>query len=590
MAKDSSRSLSELIHLFHQTAQLLEITGANRFRINAYDRAVRALENNVASLDSLADMKLTSIDGIGKGMADRISEYLDQGSISEHQDLLDQIPTGLLELLDLQGLGPKGVAKLWQEAGVESKADLKAKAQSGELEQLKGFGKKKVQGLLEALEFASKANQRTRIGKAMPVAHYILGAMRQIPGVLRCEYAGSLRRGRETVGDLDILVSCENDPEIRKNVAEGFCTLDLVDKVQAQGETKSSIRTIPEAGQIQVDLRIVEASAFGAAWLYFTGSKQHNVRLRERAIQQQTTLNEYGLYPQDDTGHQNPIASATEEDVYKALGLAWIPPELREDMGEIAKAEQDELPNLIKRSDIKAELHTHTTASDGRWTIRELAAAAADQGFETLAITDHSKGQAQARGLDEKRLEQHIQDIHEVAQEMKNTITVLAGSEVDILTDGQLDYPNSLLAELDFVVASPHAPVKQTPEKATTRLLKAIENPYVSIIGHPTARIINRREGLTPDIEKILDAAAERGIALEINANHYRLDLRDRHARMAIERGIKLAINTDAHGPADLDQLIYGILTARRAGAQAKDVVNCLGRDDLQKWIASTRP
>jgi DNA polymerase (family 10) len=321
--------------------------------------------------------------------------------------------------------------------------------------------------------------------------------------------------------------------------------------------------------------------------MYFTGSKEHNVKLRERAMSMGYTLNEYALADKKDKTKQ--VATKSEEEIYKKLKLAWIAPELREDRGEIALSEKGKLPALIELKDIRADLHTHTTASDGRWSIEENALAMAERGHHTVAITDHSKGQVQANGLDDKRLVKHIEDVRKVAKKLKDKITVLAGSEVDILADGALDYPDELLAELDVVVASPHAALSQEPKKATARLLKAIENPYVTMIGHPTGRLVLRREGLSPDIEALCKAAADRGIALEINANHWRLDLRDTHARVALEHGVKLAINTDAHGPGDLDQLPYGVLTARRAGATKQDIVNCMTAATLKKWLKSTR-
>jgi DNA polymerase (family 10) len=398
------------------------------------------------------------------------------------------------------------------------------------------------------------------------------------------EVAGSLRRGRETIGDLDLLVLAA--PKLAEAVFQRFTSLDLVDEVLVRGDTKCSVRTVPGAGGMQVDVRLIDPSGFGAAWMYFTGSKDHNVRMRERAIEQGLSLNEYAL-----TKDGKAVAGATEQEVFEKLGLAWVPPELREDRGELKLAEAGRLPDLIDLKDIKAELHTHTTASDGRWSIRDLALAAADRGFHTVAITDHSKGQVQANGLNEDRLVKHIEAIRNVAAELKETIRVLAGSEVDILSDGRLDYPDALLAELDVVVASPHASLAQEPSKATARLLKAIENPYVTIMGHPTGRLVGRREGLSPDMDELCKAAADRGIAMEINANQWRLDLRDTHARLAVEEhGCKIAINTDAHGEGDLDQLMYGVLTARRAGLTKNDVVNCMSQAQLKKWIDSTRP
>jgi len=413
----------------------------------------------------------------------------------------------------------------------------------------------------------------------LPLALWFVDQLSQIKAVKKVTYAGSLRRGKETIGDIDLLVAASTKDATA--ISDAFVKFEPVIDVQVKGETKTSIRT--EDGT-QVDLRVVEPKNFGAALMYFTGFKEHNVRMRERAIRMGMSLNEYAL-TQDD----KPVAGKTEEDVYKALNLSWVEPELREDRGELVLAENNQLPKLLTMEDIKAELHAHTTASDGHWSIRELALDATERGFHTVAITDHSKGQAQANGLDEKRLEKHIQDIRNVAAELKDTITILAGSEVDILADGKLDYADSLLKELDIVVASPHAALSQKPEVATKRLLRAIENPYLTIIGHPTGRLIGRREGLSPDMTALIAAAAQRGIALEINAHHMRLDLRDNHARAAIEAGVKLAINTDAHDAAGMDQLIYGVLTARRAGAQVKDVINCMSKTELVQWIGSTR-
>ena len=419
----------------------------------------------------------------------------------------------------------------------------------------------------------------------------------------RIDYAGSLRRGKETVGDLDLLV--EARPGDAGAIMDAFVGLDVVAEVIAKGETKSSVRTDGSGGGIsrgtggsggggmQVDLRVVPAESYGAALMYFTGSKEHNIRLRERAISMGMKLNEWGLTKQDS---EKGVAGKSEEDVFKALKLSWVPPELREDRGEVALADSsykagDAIagPPLIEVSDIKSDLHTHTTASDGTWTIEQLALAAAERGYHTVAVTDHSKGQVQANGLSDERLEKHIVAIRKVSEKLKDKITVLAGSEVDIHTDGRLDYPDSLLKELDIVVASPHAALTQDTDKCTKRFLKAMENPYVTIMGHPTGRLVGRREGLSPDMGALFKAAAQRGIAMEINANHWRLDLRDTHARAAIAAGVKLSINTDAHGPADLDQLQYGILTARRAGATKQNVVNCMTKSALAKWLKSTR-
>ena len=573
-----------LSSIFQQMADLTEITGGNRFKVNAFAKVARVLDDLTKDVAEVDPALLPKLEGIGQGTADRIVEFLDTGKIADHQKLLDQVPDGLLQVMNVPGLGPKTVAQLWKEAGIESLADLQAKLDTGELEQLKGFGAKKIENIRKNLKFADSANQRARIGTAWALAQVFIEDLGEIQGVDRIEYAGSLRRGKETIGDLDLLVTTSAE-EDNAGVFDAFVSHPAVADVIAKGQTKASVRTVEEAGGMQVDLRVVPAESFGAAWMYFTGSKEHNVKMRERAIAQGLSLNEYAL-----TKDGKPVAGRTEAEVYQKLGLSWVAPELREDRGELALAEKKKLPELVELSDIRAELHSHTTASDGRWSIEENALGAAARGFHTVAITDHSKGQAQANGLSEERLVKHIEAVRAVAKKLEGKIRVLAGSEVDILASGELDYPDELLAELDIVVASPHAALSQEPAKATKRLLKAIENPYVTIIGHPTGRIVNRREGLSPDLGEIFKAAAARGIALEINASPMRLDLRDTHARAWVqEYGGKLAINTDAHDEPHLNNLRFGVLTARRAGATAGDIVNCLSEAKLAKWIESTR-
>lgn len=582
-----------LAAIFQQMADVLAIIEGDKFRINSFSKSARLLDDLVEDVKAIGPniKALSGLEGIGKGTAERIAEYLETGKIKDHQQLLSQVPPGLPALLDLPGLGPKTVALLWNEAGIESMDDLKAKLQGDELTKIKGMGAKKVQSLRDNIAFAATAGQRERIGDAMPLAQWFVEQLRKMEGVLQVHYAGSLRRGKETIGDLDLLVAAK--AQDAQAISDAFIKLEPVETVIAHGKTKTSIRTKSNTesalSSMQVDLRIVEPESYGAALMYFTGSKEHNVRVRERAVKQGYKLNEYAL-TKDENGKETPVASETEEAVYQTLGLSYIAPELREDRGEIALAEKNQLPKLIEVKDIKAELHTHTTASDGKWSIRQIAQFAIDRGYHTLAITDHSKSQTVANGLSDERLEAHIQAVHEVAAELKGQINLLAGSEVDILADGTLDYPDSLLKQLDIVVASPHHALSQEPAKATKRLLEAINNPYVTIIGHPTGRLVGRRPGLSPDMHELIKAAGQRGIALEINANHYRLDLRDTHARAAIEAGVMLAINTDAHGPADFDQLTYGVLTARRAGATPANVINTFTQDKLMKWIASTRP
>lgn len=590
-----------LAAVFAQMADLTEITGGNRFKVNAFAKVSRVLEDLTQDVAEIDPKLLPKVEGIGKGTAERIAEFLDSGKIADHEKLLAEVPDGLLKVMDVPGLGPKTVALLWNEAGVESLDDLKAKLDTGELEELKGFGTKKIENIRKNLKFAASAGDRKRIGRAYALAMIFVEDLGKLPGVERIEYAGSLRRGKETIGDIDILIASPGSEDDRAAIFDAFVNHPAAADVIAHGDTKASIRVseaVGGSGGMQVDLRVVEPASFGAALMYFTGSKEHNVKMRERALGRGMSLNEYCLSKDGE-----PVAGATEEEVFRGLDLAWVPPELREDRGELTLAEKQYkaadaigasgggLPDLLELSDIRAELHSHTTASDGRWSIEENALGAAARGFHTVAITDHSKGQAQANGLSEERLVKHIEAVREVAKKLKDKITVLAGSEVDILANGDLDYPDELLAELDIVVASPHAALTQDPAKATQRLLKAIDNPYVTILGHPTGRIVNKREGLSPDMEALFKAAKARGIALEINASPYRLDLRDTHARAWVqEHGGKLAINTDAHCEEHLDNLRFGVVTARRAGATKADVVNCLSKDALSKWIKSTRP
>ncbi len=577
----------ELADLFDRMAQVIEVRGGNRFRANALQRGARALRDLA---DDIADYDrtvaaMTGIDGVGEGLAERIVEYLETGRLDEYEQMMADVPAGVIDLLDIPGLGPKSVATLWRQGGIETLDQLKRALDSGAVERLPRMGKKTVDNLRKNLDFAEAAGRRVRLGEALPVATYFVEALARVKAVRQCDYAGSLRRGKQTIGDVDILVAC--DEADAAGVAEHFRGLEAVVDVIGSGPTKTSVRL---ASGLQVDLRLVRPDRYGAALAYFTGSKEHNVALRERSLKRDMSLNEYGLWRagEDDRKDAQPIAAKTEADIYKALGLAYIPPALRERRGEIEAAERDELPALITVDDIQCELHAHTTASDGRLSIEELAAVAKDRGFHTVAVTDHSASQVQANGLSAERLARHIQAVRDAHDRIKG-VTLLAGSEVDILADGRLDYPNSLLRELDIVVASPHTALSQDPRKATARLLKAVEHPLVHIIGHATGRLINRREGLSPDMKKLFEAAAESGTAFEINANPWRLDLRDAHAKAAIEAGVMLAINTDAHRTGDFDHLRYGVMTARRAWATKHHVINCFTRQKLHAWLKNKR-
>lgn len=586
--------------VFEDMARLTEVLGGNGFKVNAFVKAARVVESMELDVAGLSRSDLVALPGVGTGTADRIREFVDTGSVADHQALRDRVPAGVVALMGISGVGPKSAALFWREAEVESIDDLKAALADGRLESLKGFGKKKLKAIADSLAFAEKFGGRHRRGVATAVARQVAGAAVAVAGVERVEVAGSLRRGAETIGDVDVLVAVPGpapsaqeptptpDAAVAAAVFDAVAALEGVAEVLLRGETKMSIRT--EAG-LQADVRCVPAACFGAALAYFTGSKEHNVALRERAGKRGLSLNEYALTAKEDG---SVVASKTEAEIHAALGLAFVAPELREDRGEVRRAEAaaaagESLPRLIETGDLRAELHAHTTASDGVLSIDELVEAALDRGFHTIAVTDHSRSQVQANGLSNARLEKHIEAVRAAAERWSDRIAVLAGSEVDILVDGSLDYPDSLLAELDVVVASPHASLAQSPEVATERLLKAMENPHVTVMGHPTGRLVLKREGLSPDMPALVKAAAARGVALEINANPYRLDLRDRHVALALEHGCLIAINTDAHSREGFEDGEHGVATARRAGARAQDVVNTLTREELAAWIASTK-
>lgn len=620
---------------FEQMARLLELLGEDKFRVNAHARAARsldALSQDVAPL--AADRKaLLELDGVGPKVADKIIEFVTTGAIQEHLDLLARVPPGMLDIMQIPGIGPKTAKALWDTLNVTSIEDLKRAIADGTILSVPRMGEKAVQKILAGIAIAAEGAARLPLGLAMPLAEHILNSMRRVPGITQAAYAGSLRRGKDTVGDLDILVTT-TDPDAAQRA---FTALPGVRQVLVAGPTKSSVRMsvdfrdvaepplttpatvaaraesvadatdddpgatspIPAGRTIQVDLKIVPPASFGAALLYFTGCKEHNVRLRERCLKRGLTLNEYGLYPNDDhpdPPHKRgirPIAGATEEEIYRALDLALVPAELREDQGELAAAALDasgihKLPSLIELSDIKAELHAHTTASDGRLSIKDLAARAKARGFHTIAVTDHSKSSAIAGGLSAERLRAHVAEIRETAKKTKG-ISILPGSEVDILADGSLDYDDETLALLDVVVASPHAALSQDPATASKRLLRAIQHPRVNILGHPTGRRIGQRPGLAPGLPELLAAAREHDVALEINAHWLRLDLRDAHVRAAIDSGCLIAIDCDVHYPEDFDNLRYGILTARRGWLTPDRCINCWPAAKLHKWLAAKR-
>jgi DNA polymerase (family X) len=600
-----------------ELAKLLELTGADKFRVLAHQKAARVVEASTLDLGAIARgpegrKRLLDIDGVGPKIADKIVEFVGTGRMDELEALRSQVPAGLIELLGVPGLGPKTVEQLWKTLGVTDPAGLERAIDDGSILTLPRMGEKAAAKIKASLAVQRESGGRLHLGIAMPVAERVVEAMKRVKGVSRVEFAGSLRRGKETIGDIDILATA-SDPAA---AAEAFCKLPGVGAVLARGESKCSVRMaiettvasdlpIEEADgstasgggertgkSVQVDLRLIAESAWGAALMYFTGSKEHNVRLRERALKRGLTLNEYGLFPEDRSDDRPPqergvaaVASASEESVFKELGLPWIPPELREDRGE---TEHTKTPRLIEVADIGADLHAHTTASDGSMSIADLAKMAAQRGLHTLAVTDHSQSSVIANGLKPDRLQTHIAAIRKAAAGLKG-LTLLAGSEVDILADGRLDYSDDLLAELDVVVASPHAALSQDSEKATQRLVAAVSHPMVHILGHPTGRLVMKRTGLSPDLAALFAACKQHDVALEINAHWMRLDLRDTHVHAAMEAGCLISINTDTHHPDDFANLRYGVITGRRGGLTPERCINCWPAAKLHAWLKKKR-
>ncbi|MEO1998504.1 MAG: DNA polymerase/3'-5' exonuclease PolX [Planctomycetaceae bacterium] len=557
---------------FEALADLLEIRAANPFRIRAYRSAARALLALVEPVAAIAedpDRNLQDLAGIGKDLAAKIETIVATGQLPQLEELRQQIPPGVLEMLRLPGVGPKKVAVLFGTLQLTSLDQVKQAAQQGRISELKGFGKKTEQSILKHVDAAVAAGQRTFLATAQPEAEAVLQRLLELPSVEQAEVAGSCRRRQETVGDLDVLVAAADSQEAMDCLAEH----PLVDDVLSRGSTKQRVRL---ASGMEMDLRVVPAAAYGAALQYFTGSKEHNIVIRRRAQERGFKLNEYGVFDGD-----RRVAGATEDDVYRAVDLPWIPPELREDRGEIEAAERDELPRLLRRNDIRGDLHMHTTATDGTASIREMAEAAKARGLEYIAITDHSKRVTMANGLDADRLRAHWRDIEQVRKDMTG-IEILRGIECDILEDATLDLPDDVLAEADWVIAVLHYGLQQPRAQVHKRLLTAIRSPHVSVIGHPTGRLIGRRAGADLDFDEILKAAADHGVMLEINAHPSRLDLDDLQAAAARDLGIPIVINSDAHSPAGLDVMQWGVYQARRAGLRASDVANTGSLDELR--------
>ncbi len=567
-----------IARIFREIADLLEIKGENPFKVRAYRGAADTVADCPESVANLSEDDRRRLPGIGKDLAGKLTELVETGALAYHRDLLAEFPPSILDILKLQGVGPKTVALLYRELNIRTLDDLESAARAGRLRAIKGMGAKKEALMLKSIAERKQAQGRRLTAEAHDVAAVLVAALRTGAPDATILPVGSLRRGCETCGDLDILAAGAD-----ATLMDVFARHALVERVLGRGETKSSVLL---RGGFQADLRAVPRESAGAAMQYFTGSKAHNIALRDRAIQRGLKLNEYGLF---DLATGMRVAGAAEEEIYEALGLAWVPPELRENRGEIAAAEARALPELIELADIRGDLHMHTTRTDGRADAGSMARAARELGREYIAITEHSKALAMANGLDERAALEHAAQVRALNGRVDG-LTVLAGIECDILPDGRLDLSDDCLAQLDYVIASAHSGFGQGESEMTERLLRALSCPWVDALGHPTGRLLLRREGYPFRLEQVVTEAARLGVALEINCQVDRLDLNDVNARLARERGARLVISTDAHAPSALGWMRWGVTVARRAWLRRSDVLNTMPLDAFRASLRRSRP
>jgi DNA polymerase (family 10) len=566
----------EVVAMLEETADLMEIAGENPFKARAYRRAADAIAALKEPVEELVRTKrLNQIEGVGESIARDITEFLQKGTTTRLEQLRQKYPPQLRKLLEIQGVGPRTVAMLYERLGIATVDELEAAAKAGKLTKLPGMGEQKVRNILEGIQLWRQQQGRVPLHIALAIAERIVAQLRELPQVEQILPAGSLRRWKETVGDLDILVATRDS----EPVMERFVKLPEVQKVLAHGTTKSSVLM---ADNLQVDLRAVDPESFGAASQYFTGSKAHNIALRNRALKLGLTINEYGVF-REATGEK--VAGETEEGVYEVVGLLWIPPELREDRGELEAAERRALPRLVTLEDIRGELHCHTKWSDGANTVEEMARAARERGYEYLAITDHSP--PMGWGVKPENFRKLIREIRQVSERLG--FPILAGIEVDIAPDGSLHMDEDILRQLDIVIASVHSAMKMSREEMTKRIVKAMENPLVHIIGHPTGRLINQRPPYEVDLEALVERARQTGVALEINGSPERLDLNDENARYAKEAGVLLSLGTDAHHDDHLDFMRFAVAVARRAWCEPANILNTRSYEQLRDWLRARR-
>jgi DNA polymerase (family 10) len=571
----------QIARVFEEVADILEIQNANPFRIRAYRNAVRTVEGQATPLRRMVEEKrpLTDLPGIGKEMAAHIQEMVETGTLGFRDELLAEVPRSLIELMRLPGLGPKKARKLWDDLQIGSVDALEEAAKAGRIAAVPGFGAKTQEKILAGIQEFRQHTSRMLLADAERSVEPLLAYLRELPEVERLEVAGSYRRRRETVGDIDLLAIATQPLQ----VMEHFRGYGQTDKVLMAGDTRSSI--VLGSG-LQVDLRVVPPECYGAALVYFTGSKEHNVKLRRRAVEQKLRISEYGVFRVEEAEKEGEcIAGREEEDVYAAVGLPWIPPEMREDRGEIEAALAGRLPHLLRREDLRGDLHMHSTWSDGRDTIEDMVAACAAKGYEYMVISDHSKALAMTNGLDAYRLRLQWKEIDGI-QKRHPEIRILKAMEIDILADGALDLEDEMIAGLDLVLVSLHSRLDLPEAEQTARVLRALEHPEVNIFCHPTARLINRRKPAALDIDTVLRRAAELGVAVELNSNPHRLDLKDSHLILARELGCKIVVSTDSHRTRELDLMRYGVEQARRAWLEPKHVLNTLPVDEMLRAMA----
>jgi DNA polymerase (family 10) len=573
----------QIADVLESIAQMLELKGENIFKIRAYINAARAVETYPGDLAvAAAENRLGDIHGIGRAIADKLTELIVTGRLAYYEGLKAEFPPGVFEMFDLQGLGPKKIKAVWDKLNVTTIAELEKACKDGRVAALSGFGKKTADNILAAIQSRAKHAGRFRLGEIAGDAERMLEDLKSLPDVHQASVAGSYRRRKEIVGDLDFIVATSAPAE----VSDFFVEHEMVESVMAHGATKSSVRF--KSG-IQADLRVVKNNEYPFALNYFTGSKEHNIIMRQRALARGWTLNEYrlGLLENSKTAEPPPINE--ERDLYRALGLDYVEPELREDRGEFAAAEEHRLPDLIEAQNLRGTFHNHTTASDGRSTLAEMIASARELGLQYLGIADHSKASFQAHGLDADRVLAQVAEIRELNKATEGEFKIFAGSEVDIHKDGTLDFPDEILAQLDYCVVSVHNVFNLTEAEMTKRIIKAIENPYVTMLGHLTGRLLLSREGYQVDHAAVIEAAAATGTIIELNANPRRLDMDWRWWPLAREKGVKCAINPDAHHATQLQFLHFGIGTARKGWLTRQDVINTLPLGKIEAVLAAKR-